>query len=204
MVFGKKQILMATLVVALGAAIYLHSTLSMDGKSLLQVNGDEIKAVNAEAEGVEVDTGDPIADSEKKYGETQFVNAEPEDSTTQTAVIDSDDYFVSARLKRQQGRDAVIEGYQEIINNAGSSDDEKSNAINSSSDLNYIIEIEGNIENLVMAKGFADCMAYIDNGTANIVVKTPGLLASEAAQIKDIIVSESGVSAHNITVTEVE
>ena len=199
MVFGKKQILMATLVVALGAAIYLHSTFDLNGGSLISKDEDTAK-VNADM-GI---SGEDVTSSEKTYGDTQFVNAEVNDDAEQTAIYSGDEYFVEARLKRQQGRDAVIEGYQEVINNAETSDAEKSDAIGASTDMNMLIETEGNIENLIKAKGFADCMAYIDNGTANIVVKTPGLLASEAAQIKDIIVSESGISAHNITVVEVE
>lgn len=199
MVFGKKQILMATLVVALGAAIYLHSTFNMDGSNLLSLR-DDAAAVNIDV-GV---SGQDVTSSEKNYGDTQFVNAEPEEGVAQTSLLKSDEYFVEARLKRQQGRDSVVEGYQQIINSKTATDTEKSDAISASTNLNALVETEGNIENLIKAKGFADCMAYIDNGTANIVVKTPGLLASEAAQIKDIIVSESGISAHNITVVEVE
>ena len=60
------------------------------------------------------------------------------------------------------------------------------------------------IENLVKAKGFEDCIAYVDNEKANVVVKITDMTAEQAAQIKDIILSETNVDVSNITVTPVQ
>ena len=62
------------------------------------------------------------------------------------------------------------------------------------------------MENLIKAKGFVDCVAFIDNGTVNITVMTSGdgLTADQVAQIRDIVLSKCSVSAQNITVVEVK
>ena len=66
------------------------------------------------------------------------------------------------------------------------------------------IQQESNIENSVKAKGFADCIAFIENGQCNIAVATSGLLDSEAITIKDIAVSQTGLPMSNIKIIEVK
>ncbi|WP_083386294.1 SpoIIIAH-like family protein [Merdimmobilis hominis] len=65
------------------------------------------------------------------------------------------------------------------------------------------IETEGKIENLVKSKGFSECMVYYDTERVDVIVKTNGLLSNEAAQIKDIIVRETGVDDKNISIVEI-
>ena len=66
------------------------------------------------------------------------------------------------------------------------------------------MESEANIETLVKAKGFADCLAIVDTDSVKVVVKTQGLDAEQAAQIKNIILEETGVLAENVSVGEVQ
>ena len=68
------------------------------------------------------------------------------------------------------------------------------------------METENKIESLVKAAGFKDCVVYLDGNNANIVVKTgnkDGLMASEAAKIKDILLSEVSVANENIRIFDV-
>ena len=65
------------------------------------------------------------------------------------------------------------------------------------------IEAEGKVENLIKAKGFADCMVYLEEDRASIVVKAQELLDNEVAQIKDIILKETSVPVENISIVEV-
>ena len=59
---------------------------------------------------------------------------------------------------------------------------------------------------MIKAKGFIDCVAFLDGDKANIAVKTQSdaLTKSEVAQIRDIVMSKSSISAQNITVVEVQ
>ena len=66
-----------------------------------------------------------------------------------------------------------------------------------------IIYSENTIESLVKAAGFEDCVCYLDGESASIVVKTEGLVPSQCAQIKDILLSEVSVDNENIRIYEV-
>ena len=59
---------------------------------------------------------------------------------------------------------------------------------------------------LVKAKGFADCLCFLQSGRADLTVMTSGdaLTAAQVAQIRDIVLSKSEVTAQNITVVEVK
>ena len=70
--------------------------------------------------------------------------------------------------------------------------------------LTKLSESETKIESLVMAQGFEDCVVYLDGETANIVVRTEGLSAEDAAKIKDILLSEVSISSENIRIFEVK
>ena len=65
---------------------------------------------------------------------------------------------------------------------------------------------ENEIETLVKAKGFADCLCFLQSGRADLTVMTSGdaLTAAQVAQIRDIVLSKSEVTAQNITVVEVK
>lgn len=67
-----------------------------------------------------------------------------------------------------------------------------------------LVESEGVVESLIKAQGFEDCVVYLDGESASIVVKTNGLVPSEAAQIKNILLGEVSVPSENITIFEVK
>ncbi len=200
MVFGKRQILLATLVVALGIAIYLNWQFSQTGKDLTIAED---------------------ADASRNYGEAQFVSAEdganPTDALDVTDVTDvaditdatitnnaGEDYFIEARLNKKQSRDEAVETLQNILKDSAISEDEKDSAIATAAGISDAIDSENNIESLIKAKGFKDCIAFIDSDKATIVVKTDGLLNNEVAQIKDIVLKEISLAAENITIIPVK
>jgi stage III sporulation protein AH len=65
------------------------------------------------------------------------------------------------------------------------------------------IESENKIETLVKAKGFTECLAFVDDDSVRVVVRTKGLDSAQAAQIKNIIIEETGVEPENISVGEI-
>ena len=64
------------------------------------------------------------------------------------------------------------------------------------------METEANIESLIVAKGFEECVAVISGDSASIVVKSEGLLASEISQINEIVYEQSGISPVNVKIIE--
>lgn len=178
MIIGKRQIILASLVLALGIAVYLNWQFSSSGEDL-SVTG-------------ELEEG-------KNYGDAQYVDKQflPDDT------VSADVYFAQARLTRTKSRDEAIETLTSMLKEADLTEEKKAELAVQATEVAKSIEIEGNIENLIKAKGFEDCMVYLDGDQVNAVVKTAGLLDNEAMQIKDIILSQITVPVENIKILEV-
>jgi stage III sporulation protein AH len=100
-------------------------------------------------------------------------------------------------------RDTAAEQLSAIIGGGDITDEETTVYTMAAVDLSALGEKESMIESLIKAQGFADCVVYLSSDTANIVVKSSGLLPAEAAQIKDILLSEVTVPSENIRIFEV-
>lgn len=182
-IIGKKQIIMTCLTLMLGAAVYINYITAPDiGKNENIIDVAEM--------------GETV-----NYGETEFVNA---DTETNEAEKVSADYFAQARLDKMNNRDEAVQTLQTIIGGGDLTEDEMVvNAIDAV-EVSKLIESEGTIESLVKAQGFDDCVAYLDGESAKVVIKTEGLDKAQAASVKDIILSETNVSAENIRIFEVK
>lgn len=113
------------------------------------------------------------------------------------------DYFAAVRLSRQQARDSAITLLQEAMAYGDETQMEATNA-----QLEQIIQTaltEAQIESLVIAKGYADCVAYMTETGISIAVASPegGLQQSDVAVITDIVLSQSDLTVHDIRVVEV-
>ena len=114
-----------------------------------------------------------------------------------------EDYFASVQISRQQARDEALEVLQVVIDSESAIESAKAEAIADVSRIADEIAAEANIETLIKAKGFEECVAVINDGMANIVVKTEdALMQNEVAQILEIVVEQSGVSPENVKITE--
>ena len=111
-------------------------------------------------------------------------------------------YFASVQISRQQARDEALEVLQMVIASESAMEDAKSEAIESVNRIADEIAAEANIETLVMAKGFEDCVAVISDGSASVVVKTGGLLPSEIAQIMEIVYEQAQITPENVKIIE--
>ena len=63
---------------------------------------------------------------------------------------------------------------------------------------------ESEIENLVAAKGYEDCVAYIGDNSVSVVVAAPeeGLQAADVAKITDIVLGQTTFSADQVKVMD--
>ena len=108
-------------------------------------------------------------------------------------------------MERTASRDKAAETLQNIIGGGDSTPEEQEAASEEAAAMTGLIEKESKVENLIKAAGFSDCVVYLDGENANIVVQTAdGLIQTEAAQIKDILLSEVSVPAENIRIYDVE
>lgn len=179
-IIGKKQIVLTCMSLVLCGAVYLNYTLAGD-KGLLPTSNDK-NITDADADQL----------NRNDYGAAELVNGSTES-----------DYFAKARLEKQTSRDTAVETLQSIIGGGDLSEDEMVvNAIDAVT-LSQLMESESIIESLILAQGFNDCVVYLDGNSAKVVVESDGLNASEAAAIKDIILSEADISVEGIRIFEV-
>ncbi|MBQ7329217.1 MAG: SpoIIIAH-like family protein [Oscillospiraceae bacterium] len=113
------------------------------------------------------------------------------------------DYFAAVRLSRQEARDSAVSLLQEAMA-YGDETDSKSSA-----ELEQIVNTalcEAQIESLVIAKGYSDCVTYIANDAVSVAVAAPegGLQQPDVAVISDIVVNQSGYTMDKIYVVEVK
>lgn len=113
-----------------------------------------------------------------------------------------DSYFSSVQVSRQRSRDEAIEVLQSVVDNASSTQTAKDEALAEINKLALIMETEANIETLIVAKGFEECVAVISGDSASIVVRSDGLLASEISQINEIVYEQAGIEPVNIKIIE--
>ncbi|MBE6983359.1 MAG: SpoIIIAH-like family protein [Ruminococcaceae bacterium] len=120
-----------------------------------------------------------------------------------TAENTQSSYFAAVRLSRQQARDSAVSLLQEAM--AYGSDVE---AAQTNEQLEQIVQTalcEAQIESLVIAKGYADCVAYISENGISVAVASPegGIKQADVAVIADIILSQSSFTMQDIHVVEV-
>ena len=116
------------------------------------------------------------------------------------------DYFAAVRLSRQQARDNAVNLLQEAMAYSGS---ESTKDLESAMELDEIVQTalsEAQIESLVIAKGYADCVAYMSGEGISVAVSSPegGLQQSDVAVIADIVMTQSDYSLDDIRVVEVQ
>lgn len=122
------------------------------------------------------------------------------ETTPQNESVDS--YFSSIQVDRQRTRDEAIEVLQSVVDNDASTEAAKNEALAQINKLADIMEAESNIETLIVAKGFEECVAVISDGSANIVVRSEGLQPAQISQINEIVYEQSGIKPVNIKIIE--
>ena len=113
------------------------------------------------------------------------------------------DYFAAVRLSRQEARDSAVGLLQEAMAYSTDTQSAQSNA-----QLESIIQTalcEAQIESLILAKGYADCVAYISDSGISVAVASPekGLEQKDVAVIADIVMTQSDFELEAIRVVEV-
>ena len=113
-----------------------------------------------------------------------------------------DTYFSSVELDRKRTRDEALEVLQGVVDNASASEEAKNEALAEISVIAKTMETESNIETLIEAKGFEECVAVIKDDTASIVVKSDGLQAAQISQINEIVYEQAGISPVNVKIIQ--
>lgn len=192
-----------TLAAALVVAVYLNWQYARTGVTLEEDAINVAAAVETE-EAVSAPIMDglmteaeAVSSANKNYGEAQLVSV---------ANNSGSKFFEEARLKRTKAHDEAMDAVQKALKSASLSAEEKKSYTQQLTGSLEDLNAENEIETLVRAKGFADCLCFLQSGRADLTVMTSGdaLTAAQVAQIRDIVLSKSNVTAQNITIVEVK
>lgn len=131
---------------------------------------------------------------DKVYGETQMTDVKVTEKT--------DTYFAEARLNRQKKRDEAIESVKTMLTDTKLTENQKNALNDKATEILALSNCETSIEELVKAKGFAECVAFVDGETASIIVSSNGLTNEQAAQIFEIVLSKTKINSEKINIVE--
>lgn len=171
--------------------------LDLSEEDMAQVSGDieslDSDVTMAESGSVDEELAKALAEEQMDEvpGEAVFTSAE-----TSSALS-------GAKLEKEQTRVQNKETLLEIINNANISETQKQEAVSSMISMTDIAEKETAAEILLEAKGFDDAIVSIDGDSVDVVVNTAELSEAQRAQIEDIVIRKTGVSADAVVISTV-
>ena len=130
------------------------------------------------------------------------VDAAGSGTVDETGVYTGSDYFASARLTRQQARDSAVALLQQAADEDGAAQTALDGAAQGIQAMAQYTMAEAQIENLVTAKGYADCVAFMSEDSLSVVVSAADgeLNGEDVAKITDIAITETGYPAGNIKI----
>lgn len=191
----KRNVVVVAIVLFVGAAVYLNWSYNN------QNNTD----------------GDQAGDPGKTLGQTSLVNGADEgkgdgqtgqegNGQTGDGTTAESGYFATARLNRQQARDSALELLQQAAADEAADQSVIDEANASIQTMAACTMSEAQVENLVMAKGYGDCVCFISNNSVSVVVSATaeGLNENDIAKIVEIVMEETGLSADRIKIIENE
>ena len=174
-VFGKHQVVLALMVVALGAAVWLNMKFSSNEKYLGQAT--------------------LVSESNTASGEALQISAKAEETA---------DYFETAKKDRQKALDEAQELVEETLKSASATDSEREQALKTTAQLASRIEKANNIETLLEAKGFKKSVVVIGDKDVTVAVKSEGITTTQTLQIQDIVTAQTEVPLSNIKIVTVK
>lgn len=188
MIFKRKEIIAAALVVLIGMAGYLNWSYQ---------------------DTVRVQDGESYIEAGKKLGETQLVSADTNENTEEVPDSDSQpavsaDYFENAKLEKQTSRAKALEILNETAANESFDSEIRKQAQEQILTLASVTEKETAAENLAKAKGYYNVCVFVNEDSANITVKHENFSEADAVKLREIAQEQLKISANQIKVVEIK
>ena len=177
----KQHILAASLILALGAAVYLNWQFS--GTPLISPSSKELGAATYVS-------NDTAATADESVSKT---NAE----------LTSDGKLAKARTERTQAQDKALSEAKNILELSDSSDEAKAEAVKSADAIEQRIMAQSNVESILEAKGFKDALCYISDGGCTVTVQKDDLKDDSPVIIKDAVLSQLDIEFNKIVIVDV-
>ena len=198
----RRNAVVAAIALFVCAAVYLNWNYGKEtdaGKTLGQSTmvGNQTKDPLVKGDS-SATTGVSAGDSS---GETQTGGEVQQDTGAESSA-----YFATARLNRQQARDSALSLLQDAAAREDADEAVKNQLNDNIQTMADYTVTEAQIENLVVAKGYTDCVAFIGEDALSLAVSAPegGLTEADTAKILDVVKQTAGYTADQVTIIEVE
>ena len=189
MVFKRKQIVILALILMIVVAGYLQYSYKQGSTS-----ADE--AASRLGDAVYVDN--QIENQSLDGTEGEAAN----NAGSQTNVSASkmaNDFFAQAKMDKEQSRGKSSESLKAITEDVNASKETRTQAYDQMMAIVDNTDKEMRIETLINKMGFSDSVAlFADDGSIDIIIKTPSLTNSQTAQITDLVVRQAKLTVDDI------
>ena len=202
----KRNAVVAAIALFVCAAVYLNWNYGKEGTADAGKTLGQSTMVGGKTQDPLV-SGDGSAPASGTAGEDAGdTSAAGEAGDVQTPGETGGAYFATARLNRQQARDSALSLLQDAAAREDADDAVKTQLSDNIQTMADYTVTEAQIENLVVAKGYTDCVAFIGENTLSLAVSAPegGLPDADPAKIVDAVYQTAGFTADQITIIEVE
>lgn len=174
---GKRNVVIACAVLLIGAAVWLNWLLFSAA-----------------------DNTDGYPNYDQPSGNISDNANNQQSGSTGGDVSVSDTYFSATLVNRQKARDEALEVLQAVVDNADSTEAVKNEALAEISTIAQEIQLEANMESLITAKGFEQCVAVMNGDTVSIIVSADSLQPAQIAQINAIVYEQTGIAPSGVTI----
>ena len=172
-IIGKKQLLIFTLVGALGLSVFINWYYSNPKQDIVE----------------------PELTEKNNLGEAQYVNS--------NLITDSNEFFDNANMNRTKAHDLAKENLNEIINNPNSSKETIDLAREKLFKISEQIKLEADIENIVKSQTNSQCLVTMSENNIEVILPKESINESLIVKIKNIILSKTELSSEQISIIEI-
>ncbi|MCD8381748.1 MAG: SpoIIIAH-like family protein [Clostridiales bacterium] len=218
----KRNVVVAAIVLFVCVAVYLNWT--YDQEAAVSTSGDTSTSTLSSEDGesetktlgeAALVSSEDTEDAEETSGDSEEIVIDSWDSAelteeTEAAAVgesgDSSGYFAEARLSREEARASALSILQETVDDPEASEAAVSAAADSITAMASATLAESQIESLVTAKGYPECVAFIGDNSVSVVVSTESgeLSGADVAKITDIVLGETDFPASAVKVVLAE
>lgn len=176
---NKRNLIVASLVVALSVAVYLNWQFG--------------------------DSSTMLTSSTKELGEAEYVNNDSTVSSPENSALSAKqrNYFSEARTSRKESQDRIVEIAKEVLEKSDAIPEAKESATVQAEKIETFMAYQTNIENILKAKGFTECLCCITDKGCTIIVPKSDMQEDSAMIIKDAVFGQTGMEFENFAITEI-
>jgi len=179
----KRQLVLVTLVLALGAAVFVNWYYSKPG-------------VAVDAQTMPPAQGTISQGGEEHLGDSLYVH-NPYSSS-------AGEYFAGAKLRRGVAHDEAKDILNAVITDSKADAKAVSDASKALQALANAIKLEADCESLINAKTGSECLVTIGESSVEAVLGGPPIDSAMALQIKEILLQKTGFGPGQVSIVELK